>query len=186
MKQHWNKALAALGGAALAIGIITAALAAGMFQYPAVTLPFTGSETVPMDTNLSSGRYPQTETATMNQVSSFTRTPVVLTDAATITWDASQGSNYMVTLGGNRTVATPTNVLPGQVLRLEVAQDGTGSRTLTWNGFAHWAGEAQTAPTLTTTPSRIDVIYFLCDQVTTANLAVRCLGTPAPSINFRP
>lgn len=45
-----------LAGAA-ALGLATAALAGGMVtnQYPAATLPLTGNETIPADTNLSQG-----------------------------------------------------------------------------------------------------------------------------------
>ncbi len=48
-----------------AVGIVTAAYAGGTFeQYPSATAPLTGSETIPADTNLSSGRNPQTEKIT--------------------------------------------------------------------------------------------------------------------------
>lgn len=52
----------------MAVVVPTVALAGGMFQYPAVTLPLTGAETVPADTNLGSGLTPQTETITINQL----------------------------------------------------------------------------------------------------------------------
>lgn len=48
-----------------AVGIVTSAYAGGMFeQYPTASLPLTGSETIPADTNLSGGRSPQTEKVT--------------------------------------------------------------------------------------------------------------------------
>jgi hypothetical protein len=56
-----------------------------------------------------------------------------LTDAATIAVDASTGPQYMVTLGGNRTLGNPTNAVAGQELDIAVAQDGTGGRTLAFD-----------------------------------------------------
>jgi len=49
-------------------------------------------------------------------------------------------------------------------LTLKLAQDGTGSRTVTWPAAVHWSGG--TAPTLTTTASRIDIISFYYDGTT--------------------
>ena len=81
-----------------------------------------------------------------------------LTDQATITWDASTQDVCKVTLGGNRTLAAPTNNTTGQFISILVIQDSTGSRTLTWNAVFEFA--ADTAPTLTTTASKGDVFVF--------------------------
>jgi len=63
-----------------------------------------------------------------------------------------------VTLGGNRTLAAPTNNTTGQFISILVIQDGTGSRTLTWNAVFEFKDD--TAPTLTTTASKGDVFVF--------------------------
>ena len=81
-----------------------------------------------------------------------------LTDQATITWDASTQDVCKVTLGGNRTLAAPTNNTTGQFISILVIQDGTGSRTLTWNAVFEFASD--TAPTLTTTASLGDIFVF--------------------------
>tara|TARA_Y100001972_G_scaffold11156_1_gene12076 strand:- start:618 stop:1022 length:405 start_codon:yes stop_codon:yes gene_type:complete len=81
-----------------------------------------------------------------------------LTDQATVTWDASTQDVCKLTLGGNRTLAAPTNNTTGQFISILVIQDGTGSRTLTWNAVFEFA--ADTAPTLTTTASKGDVFVF--------------------------
>ena len=81
-----------------------------------------------------------------------------LTDGATINWDASTQDVCKVTLGGNRTMAAPTNNTTGQFISILVIQDGTGSRTLTWNAVFEFA--ADTAPTLTTTANKGDVFVF--------------------------
>ena len=58
---------------------------------------------------------------------------VALTDAATITIDASAGNDWRVTIAGNRTMAAPSNPADGQQVTLTVTQDATGGRTLTWD-----------------------------------------------------
>ena len=81
-----------------------------------------------------------------------------LTDQATVTWDASTHDVCKVTLAGNRTMAAPTNNTTGQFISILVIQDGTGSRTLTWNAVFEFASD--TAPTLTTTASLGDIFVF--------------------------
>ncbi len=54
-----------------------------------------------------------------------------LIDGATISLDASVGSTFRVTLGGDRSLAAPTNPTDGQVIDLEITQDATGGRVLT-------------------------------------------------------
>ena len=85
-------------------------------------------------------------------------TESTLTDQATVTWDASTQDVCKLTLGGNRTLAAPTNNTTGQFISILVIQDGTGSRTLTWNAVFEFAED--TAPTLTTTASKGDVFVF--------------------------
>ena len=85
-------------------------------------------------------------------------TESTLTDQATVTWDASTQDVCKLTLGGNRTMAAPTNNTTGQFISILVIQDGTGSRTLTWNAVFEFASD--TAPTLTTTASLGDVFVF--------------------------
>ncbi len=85
-------------------------------------------------------------------------TESALTDQATVAWDASTQDVCKLTLGGNRTMAAPTNNTTGQFISILVIQDGTGSRTLTWNAVFEFASD--TAPTLTTTASLGDVFVF--------------------------
>ena len=83
-----------------------------------------------------------------------------LTDASTISWDVIASPVAKVTLGANRTLAAPSGTSPaaGQFIALTVIQDGTGSRTLTWN--ATYEFKDDTAPTLTTTASKGDLFIF--------------------------
>lgn len=57
-----------------------------------------------------------------------------LTDGASITPDLSESNAFQVQLGGNRTLEVPTGLVAGksQDFRLNVYQDGTGGRTLTY------------------------------------------------------
>jgi len=83
-----------------------------------------------------------------------------LTDQSTIAWDVVASPVAKVTLAGNRTIAAPSGSTPiaGQFIAITVIQDGTGSRTLTWN--ATYEFTADTAPTLTTTASKADLFVF--------------------------
>ncbi len=89
--------------------------------------------------------------------------PVTLTDATTIATDASLGTHFRVTLGGNRTLGNPTNPTDGQKIMWEIIQDATGSRTLTLDtNFA--LGADITTVTLSTTASKRDFIGAVYNQ----------------------
>ena len=95
----------------------------------------------------------------------FTKTQnfnaTTLTDAASISWDASLNQVTSVTLTDNRTLAAPTNMVDGGVYTLMAIQDGTGSRTLSYNAVFKFS--AATAPTLTTTAAAKDILVFYSD-----------------------
>ena len=81
-----------------------------------------------------------------------------LTDGSTVNWNALTSPVAKVTLAGNRTFAAATGGVAGTFASLLVIQDGTGSRTLTWNAAYEFA--ADTAPTLTTTANLGDLFVF--------------------------
>ena len=86
-------------------------------------------------------------------------TEATLTDGATVSWDVSTSPIAKLTLGGNRTLSAPSNAVgSGQYISLLLIQDGTGSRTLTWNAVYEFKDD--TAPTLTTTASKGDLFTF--------------------------
>lgn len=97
-----------------------------------------------------------------------------LTDGATINWDVSAGYNAKVTLGGNRTMAAPTNVQAGMTYVLEVIQDATGSRTVTWNSAFRWGTPG--TPTLTTTANKTDLVVCFAADATPTLLCSISLG----------
>ena len=82
-----------------------------------------------------------------------------LTDGATITPDFATANNFTVTLGGNRTIANPTNLTAGQSGSIFIVQDGTGSRTGAWGSY--WDFAAGAAPTLTTDANAIDRVDYV-------------------------
>jgi len=94
-----------------------------------------------------------------------------LTDGATITPDFGANQNFTVTLGGNRTLANPTNKVVGQTGSIFIVQDGTGSRTLSYGTDYEFAGG--TAPTLTTTASAVDRI----DYIIRSSTSIQCVFT---------
>ena len=81
-----------------------------------------------------------------------------LTDASTIAWDTQASPVAKVTLTDNRTLGAGTNAVAGQFVSLLVIQDGTGSRTLSFNAVYEFTED--TAPTLTTTASKGDLFVF--------------------------
>jgi len=90
-------------------------------------------------------------------------TPIVtLTDAATVAVDASEANSFIVTLGGNRSLGAASNTSNGQVFRIIVKQDGTGSRTLSYDAVYKFPGG--TAPTLTTTAGAVDILSFYVED----------------------
>jgi hypothetical protein len=98
-------------------------------------------------------------------------TVVTLTDAATIAWDVSAGNAAKVTLtASGHTVGAPTNIQTGGFYFLSLIQDGTGSRTVSWNAAFNF-GTAST-PTLTTTASKTDTFTFYSSNGT----SLYCVG----------
>jgi hypothetical protein len=117
------------------------------------------------DAAVTGAKADSTSVALLGTAQEYTRThnfnATTLTDGATINWDLSQNQVASVTLGGNRTLANPTNKVDGAVYILIVKQDATGGRTLSFSSDYKFAGGS--APTITTTASKADVMTFVCD-----------------------
>jgi hypothetical protein len=114
--------------------------------------------------------------AVLNVAQSFTAAQrgavTALTDGATITPDFALANNFSVTLGGNRTLANPTNLTVGQSGVIKVTQDATGSRTLAYG--TNWDFAGGTAPTLTTTANAVDILAYYVDGA--SNITTRFIG----------
>jgi hypothetical protein len=95
-----------------------------------------------------------------------------LTDGATITPDFALANNFSVTLGGNRTLANPSNLTAGQHGVIVITQDGTGSRTLAYG--SNFKFPAGSAPTLTTTANAVDVLAYFVESA--SRITARLIG----------
>jgi len=90
---------------------------------------------------------------------------VTLTDAASITSSFDAGNTFVVTLGGNRTLAAPTSAGIGQTGSIRVIQDATGGRTLSYNSA--WQFVSASAPTMDTSAGAQSILVFSCRSATT-------------------
>ncbi len=88
---------------------------------------------------------------------------VQLSYAATVAVPALLANDFRLTLTGNATLANPTNLADGQMIKFRVTQDGIGSRLLSY-GTAYDFGTAG-APTLSMTPNKMDIIGFEYDAI---------------------
>lgn len=136
---HGNAAGPPSYGAVAYADIATAAIASAA-QY----LAGTGSELV------QSGTIYQAETVT--------------TFGATTTFDFSTFINTAVTLTGNITTQTLSNVPAGKAGTITFIQDGTGSRTTVWNSIFKFS--AGVVPVLSTAANAIDVLSYSCRSAT--------------------
>lgn len=97
-----------------------------------------------------------------------------ITDGATVTVDCTAtSSKFIVTLGGNRTVALSSPV-DGQSIEVWFKQDGTGGRTITWPGNVVFEGGHNGLSTIAGTIDRYVLTYNSSQNkwLASANLTV--------------
>lgn len=87
-----------------------------------------------------------------------TQSVTASTSATTI--DFASGDIINLTLNASTTL-TLSNPITGLFYFIKAIQDATGSRTITWPGTVLWSGG--TAPTLTTTANKRDIITLWWD-----------------------
>jgi len=124
----------------------------------------TSTKTVTVD-NVAATNAAQTFTAA--QRAAIT----TLTDATNISVNFALTNNYVVTLGGNRTLDNPTNQVAGQSGSIFIVQDGSGSRSLAYGSNYDFTGG--TAPTLSTAANAVDRI----DYIVRASGSIHCVFT---------
>lgn len=95
---------------------------------------------------------------------------VTLTDAGTVAVDLSLSNNYNLTLGGNRTLGTPTNPVAGQAGIITVRQDITGTRTLAYAW--PYVFPAGVAPVLSTGKLVLDQLNYMVNSYSTSAVTV--------------
>ena len=84
-----------------------------------------------------------------------------LTDATNISWNLDTAQVAKVTLTANRTLDNPTNMPDGATYILRAIQDGAGSHTLAFGTAYDWGIAG--APTLSTSPNKVDILTFHSD-----------------------
>jgi len=115
----------------------------GASQFATATVYRTGTDT--------------TKSVVVDQVWSAA-TEVTITYAASVAPDMSTFINAVMTLTGNLTLANPTNTKVGQTGCIRFVQDATGSRTISFG--TNWKFPGGTAPTLTTTATATDLLFY--------------------------
>lgn len=84
---------------------------------------------------------------------------------ATATLDLAISNIHSITMPAGNAVLAVSNAVAGKLFVVEVIQDGSGNRTVTWFSTIKWAGG--TAPTLTATGNKKDVFIFRTTGVNT-------------------
>ena len=152
-------------GAATLTGILKGN---GTSAFTAVTAP-SGTIVGTTDTQTLSAK-----TLTNPTVTNYVETPYSANSSTAITLDLANGTVQIITLTGNATITMPT-ATSGKSFVMMLKQDGTGSRTVTWS-TVKWAGG--TAPTITSTASRLDLLSFFADGTNWYGVVVAQNYTP--------
>lgn len=103
-------------------------------------ITFVDMVTVDADGNaVFSGTVTGTNLAYIDQANTFTKAQtseqVTLAFANPLAIDASLSNNFGVVLTANTVISAPTNLVAGQAISIDLDQDGTGGRTVTFNAI---------------------------------------------------
>lgn len=96
--------------------------------------------------------------------------PISIPYASTLVLDLGFGrrNNFVIgSLTGNMTLANPVNMRVGQQIYIELPQDATGSRTISYGSYFKFAGGT---PTASTAANSIDAIVGEVTSLST----IRC------------
>ncbi len=86
--------------------------------------------------------------------------PVTLTHGSPTAFDWDAGINREWAITASVTLSNPTNGQPGTWRRLQITQDATGGRVVTWgNQYVHPGG---TDAVLSTAANAVDTLYIYC------------------------
>jgi len=92
-------------------------------------------------------------------ITNYVETLYTANTSTAITISLTNGTVQFLTLTGNATITMPTAVA-GKSFTVLLKQDATGGRTVTWTTVVWPSG---TAPTITTTASKMDKFVFTSD-----------------------
>ena len=121
-------------------------LTSGTNTFPSSLATLTGSQTL---TN---------KTLTNPTVTNYVETRFTANSSTAITLDLTNGTMQDITLTGSPTITMPTATAGKSFVLL--LRSGAGSYTVTWSTVKWPSG---TAPTVTTTASRMDIYSFYSD-----------------------
>lgn len=125
---------------------------------PSGTIGATDVQTAIQEVNTEAVHIAGAETITGAKRGTIT----TLTDGTTVTPDFNVTNHFQLTLGGNRTLANPTNLTAGQSGAIRILQDATGSRTLAYG--SNWKFSNGAAPVLTTTANAVDILVYFVES----------------------
>jgi len=131
----------------------------------------TGSSANPTDVDIATNaNFLAGTTDKFVQTGTLWQAEVTVTYGTTTTFNFSLFKNAVVTLTGNITTMTLSNVTIGKAGSITFIQDGTGSRTTVWNSIFKFAGG--TVPVLTTTAGAVDILSYSCRTATFCQAAM--------------
>ncbi len=111
------------------------------------------------------GAYTFTSTTSFNTTEviasatqAYSKPVSVAVASSAVSLDFSTGNNFTTILNGNVSIANPTTPQPGQSGIIYIRQDGTGSRTMSFQG--NWDFAGGNAPTLSTAANAVDALIY--------------------------
>lgn len=85
--------------------------------------------------------------------------PITLPDSDPINLDASTGTHFRVTVTGNRTINTPTNPTPGEIILFEITASGADCTINLSTGYGYGTDFISLAPVASGKTDYIQCIY---------------------------
>jgi hypothetical protein len=143
------------------VGVTLAGVAAGVVGTAVLTDRGTRPAAASAVTSTVAEESAHVELAAVEETTSTART-VTLVDAPSITVNAALGNDFRVTLGGNRTLASPAGSVDGQRITFTIGQGSGAPHKVTWSSKYKFG--AAGAPVLSTTAGSADVIGFIYNQ----------------------